>query len=91
VSLERLFQRVDARQPDKGHDDVDAVRRRDLCLDLVTDTRLARRISEERRVEQRDQWFRDEFQLAIRKLAPDGTQHLGWFRQLQARQSFLAN
>src|SRR5262249_43961605 len=79
---ERLFKWVDACQADEGHDDVDPVCRFDLCLDLVTNARFPGRVSEERRVEQRDQWPKYEFQTPVRKLASDGAQHFGWIHEL---------
>jgi hypothetical protein len=55
VRPQRLEQRLDAAATDEGHDEVDAVGRRDLREHLAPDTRLARCVGQERRVEQRDE------------------------------------
>ena len=61
VSPERLCKWVDARARMKAMTTSIRSAGRDLCLDLVTDARLAGRIREERRIEQRDQWRINHF------------------------------
>ncbi len=53
VSAEIVEERRDAAATDEGHDDVDAVRGRDLAAELHAHARLARRVREERGVEER--------------------------------------
>ena len=52
---EGVEQRSDAAAADERHDDVDRVGRLDLRAQLVPQARLARRVGEQRRVEQRDE------------------------------------
>ena len=91
VTGKRILEWVNASQADERHDDIDAVCRRDLCVDLVADTRLPRRIGKERRVEQRDQGPGYKFELSVGELASDGAQQFGRFRELEVRKLLFTN
>ncbi len=75
VAAEGVEQGSDAAAADEGHDDVDAVGRLDLGPQLAPQVRLARRVGEQRRVEQRDQRLGDRLGAAIGPVAEDGVQH----------------
>ncbi len=77
VASERLEQRRDAAAADEGHDEVDAVGRFDLGTDLAPKARLARRVRQERRVQQRDQRLAQRLGGAVRQSAKDRVQNRG--------------
>jgi hypothetical protein len=76
VVTERAEHRADARPANEGHDDVDAVGGVDLRQDLTSDPRLARRVREQRRVEERDERLRQGLRCAVRESPEDRAQHL---------------
>ena len=91
MSPERNHQRVDARSSDECQHQIDAIRRRNLRLNLMPHSRLARRIRQKRRVEQRNQRSRNVLWAAVRQLSSDTAQHGGRLCQLHRRELIGTN
>jgi len=76
MSPEGIGKRTDATPADERHDNVDCVCGGNLGAEFVPHCRLAGRIREDGRIEQRSEWALDCLRSAIRELLEQRNQHL---------------
>ena len=87
---EHIDQRPNAAPADERHHDVDRVRRRDLGAELVPDSRLARRIGEDGRIEKRRERALDRLRAPIGKTPQQRDQHTRRIEKLVAVEIVLS-
>ena len=88
---EHVDQRPHAAPADERHDDVDRVGRRDLGAELMADSRLAGRVREDRRVEQRRERPLKPLWRSIRQTLQQRDQHTCGIESSSRSRSCLAS
>jgi hypothetical protein len=84
VPPQRIDQQLYATPTDESHHEVDGVRGRHLGAELMQDRRLAVRVGEHRRVEERRERTLDRLRAPVGKTSQQRNQHTRWIRQLVA-------
>ena len=81
VTPERIEQGPDAGAANERHDDVDAIGRVDLGLDLSADARLAGSVREQRRIEKRNERLGNGLRACVGQEPADAAQHRAWLER----------
>src|SRR5262245_1238273 len=79
MGAQSVEQRSNAASPYEGHHEIYAISRVQLGQQLIPNSWLARRIRQQRRVEQRDQWLGHRLDATIRSSAEQCAQNRSWF------------